>query len=275
MDITGSAPVAAGRPAKRILLPREHGAYGQLLFPIGTALALGGGSAPAFALALSCVSAFAAHESLLVLLGHRGARAAREQRQPASVWLIGCGTLAAGAAAFGVVRMPIPARAWLLLPAALSLALVWFIFHGREHSTSGEVVAASALSSCSIPIALAGGVSAVPAVTCWLVFVLAFVVATIAVRSMIARVKTARRPLPVPSAGGAGAWLASAVMALSVVGGAASWWPWAVPLALLPVCGIAAVLSLFPLHPRHLRPVGWSLVTATALTAVVLAVAFM
>jgi hypothetical protein len=239
---------------------------------MGTALALGEGTASAFAVALSCASAFAAHEGLLVLLGQRGARAARERRGPAITWLIGCGTLAACAAAFGFVRMPVHGRAWLLLPAALSLVVLWFILHGREHSSSGEAVAALALSSCSVPTGLAGGVNIVHAVTCWLVFALAFVVATIAVQSVIVRVKMAHGALPAPLAVSGGAWLAAAAMALSLAGGAAGWWPWAVPVALSPVCGIAAALSLFPPHPRHLRSVGWSLVTATAVTAVVLAV---
>ncbi len=50
-------------------LPKEHGAYGQLAFPLVTALAVSGTSVPAGLIALAVVACFLAHEPLLVLLG--------------------------------------------------------------------------------------------------------------------------------------------------------------------------------------------------------------
>src|SRR5689334_17708106 len=69
------------------MIPREHGAYGQLLVPLITALAIGRPGVAAVALAVAIVAAFLAHEPLLVLLGQRGARVARDRRGPAMWWL--------------------------------------------------------------------------------------------------------------------------------------------------------------------------------------------
>ncbi len=254
------------------LLPREHGAYGQLLFPIATALVLGDGAAAAFALAIACAAAFVGHEALLTLLGHRGARASREQRRAAIGWLTSCVAVALSAAATSLPWMTPAARLSLLLPVAFAVLLVPFIWLRREHSTPGEILAAVGLSSCSVPVALAGGVVVGRALTSWGVFALAFVVATVAVRSIIARVKSARMAEGTTPPSRRAAWFAAGVIALSSVAAGRGWMPLAAPFALLPVCALAGGLALRPPHPRHLRTIGWSLVTATALTAVVLAV---
>jgi hypothetical protein len=45
------------------------------------------------------------------------------------------------------------------------------------------------------------------------------------------------------------------------------------PYAALPVCAIALGLTARPPSPRHLRTIGWALVGATTLTALMLIVA--
>ncbi|MDE3154816.1 MAG: YwiC-like family protein, partial [Acidobacteriota bacterium] len=92
------------------MLPREHGAYGQLLFPLVTALALGRPGAAALALAAAAIAAFLAHEPLLVLLGQRGTRAARERGPEARHWFTGLAAMAAIAGAAGVRLAPQAAR---------------------------------------------------------------------------------------------------------------------------------------------------------------------
>ena len=91
----------------RSLAPREHGAYGQLAFPLLCALALG---RPSWAGALSCVAfaaLFAAHEPALVLAGKRGARArqigGRRARKVLAAWLALGLAAGLGAAAVGGV----------------------------------------------------------------------------------------------------------------------------------------------------------------------------
>ena len=63
------------------LVPREHGAYGQLAFPLITSFLVAGVSTVSLLIAASVVAGFLAHEPLLVLVGRRGARAQRQQRR--------------------------------------------------------------------------------------------------------------------------------------------------------------------------------------------------
>ena len=65
----------------RLLLPREHGAYVQLLAPLTLSFLLtGGGNVAAALFAGAAIVAFVANEPLLVLLGHRGKRANQQSR---------------------------------------------------------------------------------------------------------------------------------------------------------------------------------------------------
>jgi len=54
------------------MIPREHGAYGQLLFPLATALLIARPTAAALAIAGVAVTVFLLHEWLLVMIGGRG-----------------------------------------------------------------------------------------------------------------------------------------------------------------------------------------------------------
>ncbi len=56
------------------LLPREHGAYAELAFPLATGLAAGGPTVAGVAFSLAAVVLFLAHEPAAVMLGRRGAR---------------------------------------------------------------------------------------------------------------------------------------------------------------------------------------------------------
>ena len=69
------------------LLPREHGAYGQLSLPLVTALSVAGPSIAGLLVAVSAVAAFVAHEPASVLLGLRGARVRQELGRTATQWL--------------------------------------------------------------------------------------------------------------------------------------------------------------------------------------------
>jgi hypothetical protein len=98
------------------MLPREHGAYGQLLFPLATALAIGRPGWPAVALALAAIAVFLAHEPLLVLVGQRGLRAARERGSEARRWLAAFAGAAVVCGAAALAGLPAEARVALLLP---------------------------------------------------------------------------------------------------------------------------------------------------------------
>jgi hypothetical protein len=203
-----------------------------------------------------------------VTLGQRGSRAAREQRSVARQSLGLFGSFAAVTGLVALFVLPRSALLSLLLPlAAVAFVAIAIVLH-RERTTAGEALVAVALSSVSMPIALAGAVPLIAALTLVLVFASVFVTATVAVRAMIARVTRKEGP---PRAAAAGLTLAF-VAALAVYAAAGRLLPVA-PYAALPVCAIALGLIVRPPAPRHLRAIGWTLVGGTALTAIILVAA--
>jgi hypothetical protein len=251
------------------MLPREHGAYGQLLFPLVTALAIGRPGTGAAALAVAAVAIFLSHESLLVLLGQRGQRAAREHGAAARRWFAVLGSIGAAAGLVALALMEPRARLALLLPVAFAAVLAVWIARRREHTTSGEIVTALSLSSLALPVALTAGAPEAAAATCALVFAIAFLVATVSVRAVILCGRGAAGPATrivaalLPVCGVAGLWLLARGGAASPAG------PWAV----LPVGGVGFVLAAAAPSPRHVRAIGWTLVCATAIAAAVLVAA--
>ena len=140
-----------------MLVPREHGAYGQLALPLVTALGAAGMTAPALLLVTSAVAAFAAHEPASVLLGFRGPRAGRELRQAARRGLVGCAGIAALAGTIGVLAMDAGARWSLAVPAVPALLLGAFSIRGNEKSWYGEVAAAATFAGLAMPVSMAAG----------------------------------------------------------------------------------------------------------------------
>jgi hypothetical protein len=248
------------------LLPREHGAYGQLLFPLVTALAIGRPGVAALSLAAAAIFAFLAHEPLIILLGQRGARAAREQRRRAWRWLAVCVVGAVVCAAIAVALMPVSARIGISISAGLALVLGIAIAARHERTTAGEILTALTLSSLAYPIALAAQAPSRAAMTCAAAFATVFVAATLSVRAVI---MCTRRP---PAA------MSRVIAALSLLvglAGLAALWQLGLAAgvgvwAALPVCGVGSVLALAPPSATRLRLVGWTLVAATAATAIVL-----
>ncbi len=250
-----------------MLIPREHGAYGQLLFPLIAALAIGHVTVGAVLLALAVSGAFLAHESLLVVLGQRGSRAAREQAQDAKSTLAVFGGLWLVCGIGALWLMPRQAVPYLALPIVLGAQVMFVVFMHRERTTPGEILVGAALASSSLPVALECGVALRDAVTVVLVFALVFATATIAVRAVIGRVSKAGGP----------STMVAAACAMGVVGGLAALVSARViasvaPWGALPVCLVALGLAMRPPSPKQLRIVGWTLVGATLLTTLILIV---
>ena len=252
-----------------MLIPREHGAYGQLAFPLATALIIGRPTPGAIALAAAGVAAFLSHESLLIVLGQRGSRAAREEGSEARHTLLVFGTLAIVAGIGAVVSLNWLARWALALPAVLALQLGVAMFSGTERTYAGELLAAGTLSSLSVPVAIGAGVTPRSGFTVFVVFALSFLVATTAVHAIIGRAThsagMSRRPM-------SAVLTLFALFVLAALVRVGFIQPIA-PFAALPVGVLALFLVTRPPPPRHLRVVGWSLVAATAATAILLVVA--
>lgn len=250
-------------PPLRSLAPREHGAYGQLGVPLVASLALGTPNVAAVGLAIGAVATFFAHEPLLILLGQRGTKARTQDGPRAAKRLQLLGAIAAVAGGVGLLLAPTIARLAVVPPVLLGCVVVWFVWRKEEKTTLGEVIAAAALSGVGFPIAIAEGIDVFRAALVWFVWTIAFAVATCCVRAVIARAKDAGPgPMVLAYVVTIGAILSSVGCALT------DQLPMAVPIALAPfeVLGLSVLVA--PVHTKHLRRVGWGLVTASLLTGV-------
>jgi hypothetical protein len=251
------------------MLPREHGAYGQLLFPLVTMLAIGRPGSVAIALASSAVCVFLAHEPLLVLLGARGSRAAREDRAMARRWAAALGAMAVGLGTFAASRATGPVRLGLLVPATLAIVLIAALFAGRERTIAGEMLTALTLVSVSLPVGLAAGIPHTIVLTCALVFACSFVCATLSVHAVITH---ERHPPAVSIRSVAVAAIACAIgvlVWLTARGTLTAIAPWAAT----PICGSGGIVAIVPPRATRLRTVGWLLIASSLATAAILIVA--
>lgn len=250
----------------RSLLPREHGASMELVFPLLSAFAVGTPTTAAIAYAVAAILAFVSHEALLVLLGHRGARQAERARGVARVWLA---TLGGGAALLGVpalVAFSTAARVATLVPMVLAVVVLWLTVRGvRERSLGVELLVVVILTTLAVPVALECGAplqSALQNAASWCV---AFSVGTFGARGVLYRQKDGGRGLRVAQG------LGALVLALGVTGTLLAPSGWRTLLAPAPFAVAALVLGTLPPPPTKMMAIGFALVAASTLTLVLLA----
>lgn len=248
------------------LLPREHGAWGQLAMPLVTGLALGRPGATALLLAAGVVLAFLAHEPLLVVLGQRGRRVkdALGVRAVRRLAILGVAAAAAGLAALALASPAV--RLATLVPAVLATPVLPLVAARLEKTVAGELLVAAALSACAGPVALASGVPAWWAWGAAVTWFLSFAAATLPVQAtlLFARSRGARELRPLAAAG------AAAIGASALGLAAAHVVPWAAALAVLPTAIAAVVVALARIRPQQFTRVGWSLVGASVVALAVL-----
>jgi hypothetical protein len=242
-----------------MLFPREHGAYAQLGLPLAAALAGARPSVASVCLALASSAAFVAHEPFLVLLGHRGTRARRQDGPRARRWLAAAVAIGAAVGLAALALSP-AARPWVAVPFALALGAGGFALMRRERTLAGELVASAALTSAALPTAVASGASWRAGLALSAVFYATTLLSTVEVRA-IARQKER-------SIARAGAWITG--VALIVVLALA--YP-AFALASLPTVLAVVVIAASRPKPARLRRIGWALASASLLTAVAAALA--
>lgn len=248
------------------MLPKEHGAYGQLLFPMVTAMAMGRPSLAALWIAITATAMFLAHEPALVLAGARGARARREDGGRARHWLtlLAGGAVASGATALASVP---PGNRWtLVVPvAAAGLAGLWSV-RGRERTTGGEVAAGVALAAAAFPVGVAAGLPVPVAAGCVAAFMTGTTAATLSVRAVIGRARGLPTAVPLWAIATVSAVLVALTGLLASAGviHAAGFWGG------LPLTIVALGIAVASPPPRFLRRVGWTLLAGTALSALVL-----
>lgn len=245
------------------LMPREHGAYAQLGFPLVTGLIYARADLGAVGFAVAAIGLFLAHEPLAVLAGVRGPRLRDALGELARRRLFWLGV----AAALGlVVAIGLaPPRAWLAsaIPGGLALLLLPLLGTRRLKSLPGEALVAAVFSTSVLPVALCGPApwrSAGVAAVVWFSAVLPAILAVHAIKVAHKGRPKGRWTLTAAPGFAAGIGLATIAAALLLPA-------WARELlAVLPPAIAVLALGLFPPHPRYLKRVGWTMVTADSLT---------
>ena len=254
----------------RALLPKEHGAYGQIAFPLITTLAIAGPSTAGLLLTIAVVSGFLAHEPAAIVIGLRGSRAQRELGQSAGRWLSGWLALVAAAGLAAASVIPPTARWSLMVPAIPAVLLAMAMIAGREKSWYGETAAATAFAGVAVPLTLSGGASLDVAWIVAIAFTLLFITTTLAVRVVVLRVRGGGDPAAAAATRRATLAISGGALAVIVAMTAAGWLAPALLIAAAPGLCTAAWVAVRPPAPNRLRPLGWSLVAVSTLTAVIL-----
>jgi hypothetical protein len=259
-----SAP--SSRP---LLVPREHGAYGQLGMALVSALAIGGLTVASVALALAAVLAFVAHESLLVVLGQRGRRLRDEEGPRAVRTLVVLGGAAAVAGAVGLALAPPEARFGLVPPAILLGVVALVVVRKLEKTAAGEMAVGAALSSTGLAVALAGGATRASAMAACFTWTMGFAMATMSVQAVLQRARSKgtedRGPRKAIAVGG----LFAVAVAVTLLAG----FPRAVLAALLPTAALSIGICLARPSAKKLREMGWAMIGSSVVTLLVLVAA--
>lgn len=251
----------------RSLVPREHGAYAELAFPLLTGLGMGRPSVASWAFALAAALFFFLHEPLAVVAGVRGERARRDHGRSARKRAILIAAWGSVAALIALLSASGTARMAALVPGGFAVLLAPLVLTGRVKNIAGEILVAGALAGVLLPVAVAGGAEWSYAVLAAGVWFTSFTLATFTVHALKARVKERLSPqwtvvvAPV---------LALTVLLAAVLVAYSASQPRLAALALVPPALATLAANAVGVHPRRLKRVGWSLVAANVLTAALL-----
>jgi len=236
-----------------------------LAFPVASGLLVGGFTWAGVAFAALAVVGFLAHESVMIVLGARGGRIRGAHAPHARRRLLALGLVALACVA--VVVRTAPPGLWTptLVTLMLALTVGALLVTGTTKSLPGELLVAATFSSVHAVIAAAAGATREAT---WLpaaVWIVSFTLATLGVHALKAGFKGR----------GPGLWtirVAPALAVLVLLLGLASRGVVGLGVGLAPAPKALTVLAVAALHvhPRHLKRLGWSFVTADLLTLVLL-----
>lgn len=255
---------------KPSLLPKEHGAYAELAFPLFTGLALVAPSLSALALGGAAVMLFLLNEPVAVLLGARGARLKTQLGDQATLrasFLLGGAT---GLGLLGVWKGGTEIWPELAFPLAAGALLVPLVLRGKQKSLFGEFVVVTAFATLLLPLAAASGADPHRAAAASAVWWISFALGTLEVHAIKARLKdTAKSQWTRWGSPVAAGLVVTGALAAAL--GFTSTPSLAGPAAALltPALAIFA-LSLIRVHPKQLKRVGWTLVGANTVSLVLL-----
>ena len=250
--------------AQRKMVPREHGAYAELLFPIVTVFLGGSPTTSTWLLAIGAIACFLANEPLLVLFGQRGTRTKREESDRAKRALLVFVLIALSTGIAGLLLAAPVVQYAVGVPLLLGVALVMLAIQGLERSVVGEALAASTLSSIAIPLGLSAGLDLTSTLAVALIWLVTSLLGTAVVRLTVARTK-AKSDEEHARVRFKRALLVLVSLAVIAVGVAAPYGSqvglWVLAAA-VPVAVVVLVMAVLQPTARRLRLMGWSLVAA-------------
>lgn len=255
---------------ERKMIPREHGAYSELLFPMATVFLGGSPTMATFLLAIGAIGAFLANEPLLVLVGERGTRLQRTESGRAKRALLVFAIFGVSAGVAGIISAPQSARVGVVLPMLLGGGVFLTAVQGLERSMFGEALAAAALSSVAVPLGLSARLSSVESFSVAFIWAVTALLGTSIVRLTVARTKS-KTDQEQAAVGFKRGLLIFVCLAVIGIGCAAPFGErvdlWVLAAA-VPVAAVVLVMALFRPTARRLRLLGWSLVGASLLTLI-------
>jgi hypothetical protein len=243
-----------------MMVPREHGAYGELAFPLAAAVLVGEPNPVALGLVAAAILLFLAHEPLLVARGLRGRARQTEKGQTAIDQFLAFGFVALTVGGSALWAADATVRLLCLVPLGLGALAFAVASTGNEQTGYGQLLASAALVSPSLPVAAAAGRATGEAALLCSVWFVSFALFTAVVRAVARQKKDHGRARK--AAGLGFALTVAALGAMSLVD-ALPGWPL---LAATPSLAAALVLLLWLPSPRHLHRIGWSLVGSSVAT---------
>ena len=256
--------------SERRMIPREHGAYAELLFPIVTVFLGGSPTMASWLLAVGAIAAFLANEPLLVLVGQRGTRLQRSEGDRAKRALLIFSMFALLAGVSGIVMAPRPAQLAVVLPALLGGTLILLAVQGLERSVFGETLAAAALSATAVPIGLSAGLDLTASLAIALIWAVTALLGTSVVRLTVSRTKAKTEDEERTVALKRTLLIAACVFVIAVgvvapFGSRLGLW---VLAGAVPVALVVMVMAALRPTARRLRLLGWSLVAANLVSLI-------
>ncbi|NNM07010.1 MAG: YwiC-like family protein [Gemmatimonadetes bacterium] len=252
------------------LLPREHGAYAELAFPLVTGLGLATPTVGTFAVAVGAFALFLVHEPLAISLGFRGARLQSQRGNRARIRVLALSALAVVSLIVGVRAAGSLLWPSLAFPLAPLLLLGPLMLLGRQKTLLGEILVITVFAATVFPLGATSGVPPSRILGASAVWWISFVLGTLEVHAIKAthkggdRSRWTRWGSPVA---------AGATSLFCIVAAAGPLAAVRVPaLALLPPALGTLALSVRRVHPRFLKRVGWALVGANTLSLIILLV---
>jgi hypothetical protein len=254
--------------AQRKMVPREHGAYAELLFPIVSVFLGGSPTTATWLLAVGAIACFLANEPLLVLFGQRGTRMKRAESDRAKRALLVFLLLALGTGVAGLLLTTTVVQYAVGVPLLLGVALMMLAIQGLERSMVGEGLAAATLSSIAIPLGLSAGLDLTLTLAVALIWLVTSLLGTAVVRLTVGRTK-AKTDEDLARVRLERALLVlvclAVILAVIAVGVAAPYGSrvglWVLAAA-APVAVVVLVMAVLQPTARRLRLMGWSLVAA-------------